>query len=81
MRKIFSTRKKIKIKDILRDMVMMTFSVAIFAFIIVIALDAELNRVVQYDCDMLIGGWHPDVPPKVLEECRKEKPRNIRYDT
>jgi len=27
--------------------------------------------VVQYDCRILIGGWHPDVPVKVQEECRK----------
>ena len=27
--------------------------------------------VVRYDCSMLIGGWHPDVPVKVQEECRK----------
>jgi hypothetical protein len=26
---------------------------------------------VRYNCDMLIGGWHPDVPTKVIEECRK----------
>ena len=28
---------------------------------------------VRYNCDMLIGGWHPDVPVKVIEECRKMK--------
>jgi hypothetical protein len=27
--------------------------------------------VTKYDCRMLIGGWHPDVPAKVIEECRK----------
>jgi hypothetical protein len=29
--------------------------------------------VVKYDCSMLIGGWHPDVPVKVQEECRKKE--------
>jgi hypothetical protein len=29
--------------------------------------------VVTYDCSMLIGGWHPDVPAKVQEECRKRE--------
>jgi hypothetical protein len=29
--------------------------------------------VVTYDCSMLIGGWHPDVPVKVQEECRRRK--------
>jgi hypothetical protein len=27
--------------------------------------------VVKYDCEILIGGWHPDVPVAVQEECRK----------
>ena len=29
--------------------------------------------VVKHDCSMLIGGWHPDVPVKVQEECRKRE--------
>jgi hypothetical protein len=29
--------------------------------------------VVKYDCSVLIGGWHPDVPLKVQEECRKRE--------
>jgi len=28
--------------------------------------------VVKYDCGMLIGGWHPDVPGEVQDECRKK---------
>ena len=27
---------------------------------------------VKYNCDMLIGGWHPDVPQNVINECRKK---------
>ena len=26
---------------------------------------------IKYNCDMLIGGWHPDFPPEVINECRK----------
>jgi hypothetical protein len=26
--------------------------------------------VVKYDCRVLIGGWHPDVPQSVQDECR-----------
>lgn len=26
---------------------------------------------VTYDCRILMGGWHPDVPVKVMEQCRK----------
>jgi len=29
--------------------------------------------VVKYDCSMLIGGWHPDVPVKIQEECKKRE--------
>ena len=29
--------------------------------------------VVKYDCTKLIGGWHPDVPVEVQEECRKRE--------
>jgi hypothetical protein len=29
--------------------------------------------VVKYNCSVLIGGWHPDVPDKVQEECRKRE--------
>ena len=27
--------------------------------------------ILRIDCRTLIGDWHPDIPPKVLEECRK----------
>jgi len=29
--------------------------------------------VVKYDCRQLMGGWHPDVPVSVQEECRKRE--------
>jgi hypothetical protein len=32
---------------------------------------------VRYNCEVLIGGWHPDVPPKVIEECRKANRREV----
>jgi len=25
----------------------------------------------RFDCRMLIGGWHPDVPVEIAEECKK----------
>ena len=35
---------------------------------------AESNTViVRYDCRQLIGGWHPDVPPTVQEQCRSRR--------
>jgi hypothetical protein len=35
---------------------------------------------IRYNCDMLIGGWHPDVPVKVIEECRKVRNLNVKTD-
>ena len=29
--------------------------------------------IIKYDCSVLIGGWHPDVPVKVQEECKKRE--------
>jgi hypothetical protein len=29
--------------------------------------------VVKYDCSVLIGGWHPDIPLKVQEQCKKRE--------
>lgn len=28
---------------------------------------------VTYNCNLLIGGWHPDVPANVVEECRNKR--------
>jgi hypothetical protein len=38
---------------------------------ILIAWPTAKTEVAKYDCRVLIGGWHPDVPAKVIEECRK----------
>jgi hypothetical protein len=27
----------------------------------------------RYNCGILIGGWHPDVPPSVQEQCRSRR--------
>jgi hypothetical protein len=33
---------------------------------------------VRYNCNMLLGGWHPDVPTKVTDECRKLKENDVK---
>ena len=38
----------------------------------------DIPQVVRYNCDMLLGGWHPDVPPKVIDECRKKKANDVK---
>jgi hypothetical protein len=36
---------------------------------------------IRYNCDMLIGGWHPDVPPEVIKKCRDPNERTVRVTT
>jgi len=55
--------KTIKVFKITVVVFLMILSVAMF-----IMLD---DHTVKYDCNMLMGGWHPDVPNQVQEECRK----------
>ena len=31
---------------------------------------------IRYDCRMLIGGWHPDFPARVIEDCRMKNKDN-----
>lgn len=31
------------------------------------------EEVYKMNCDLLIGGWHPDVPKKFVELCEKAK--------
>jgi len=48
-----------------------TFSVLI-AMLTLAFWPVDKNHVtLKYDCRMLIGGWHPDFPAKVIEECRQ----------
>jgi hypothetical protein len=55
----------------------MTNAVAIsFAFvlsigILVLSVQRDEKITFRYDCGMLIGNWHPDVPKEVVQECRK----------
>jgi hypothetical protein len=43
--------------------------VVVLTFILV---QQDKDRVtVTYDCRMLMGNWHPDVPKVVIEECKK----------
>ena len=27
--------------------------------------------VISYNCNMLLGSWHPDIPNEVLKQCRE----------
>ena len=51
----------------------LVFSVVIGILVLAFWPSNSKVVVVKYDCSMLIGGWHPDVPAKVQEECRKRE--------
>ena len=42
--------------------------------IMFVGMQSDKNTI-KYDCRQLIGGWHPDIPTQVLEECRKRSGR------
>jgi hypothetical protein len=51
--------------------VTVTFSVLIAVLTLAFWPSAKTRTVtVKYDCRVLIGGWHPDVPQSVQDECR-----------
>ena len=51
----------------------LSFTVLVFVIALTyIAAKQDKDRVtVKYDCRMLMGNWHPDVPKVVIEECKK----------
>jgi hypothetical protein len=55
------------------------FGITIFiilSFVIIltfIAVQQDNGRItIKYDCSMLMGNWHPDVPKVVVEECKRK---------
>lgn len=56
------------LRDSLLIGVLGLFSIAI---IIGVSIRDESIQPNRFDCRLLIGGWHPDVPTKLAEQCRK----------
>jgi hypothetical protein len=56
-----------------KDMFWTVVTFAIIAIVLILAFWPQDKTVVvvKYDCRQLMGGWHPDVPLAVQEECRK----------
>lgn len=51
-----------------------TFSILLGLLVLAFWPSKKSNVVVvKYDCSVLIGGWHPDIPLKVQEECKKRE--------
>ena len=46
--------------------------VSLFSFILLVHYTESKSVTVKYDCRMLIGGWHPDVPTTVQKQCREK---------
>jgi hypothetical protein len=61
---------KMMIADTIWLMIIFALSIASNCVIIIFSIPENEMR---YNCNMLIGGWHPDVPVKVAEECRKAR--------
>jgi hypothetical protein len=51
---------------------MVTFTI-LFGILVLAFWPANESHVVvvKYNCQQLVGGWHPDIPLKVQEECNK----------
>ena len=57
-----------------KDIFWITTTFVIMISVLLLAFwpaDKSSVVVVKYDCEILMGGWHPDVPIAVQEECRK----------
>jgi hypothetical protein len=48
-----------------------TFAIVLGMLVLAFWPQDQNQIVVKYDCRKVIGGWHPDVPVAVQEECRK----------
>jgi uncharacterized integral membrane protein len=48
-----------------------TFAILVGILVLTFWPQNQTMVVVKYDCRQLIGGWHPDIPATVQEECRK----------
>jgi hypothetical protein len=52
--------------------IIVTFTIVLGILILAFWPSNKSNVVVvKYNCQQLIGGWHPDIPLEVQEECRK----------
>ena len=58
---------------LLRDIVLIT-SLVILSVAIIVLAGIRDNTIPErkFDCRMLVGSWHPDVPQEVIEACRRK---------
>jgi hypothetical protein len=78
MRKLFYHKKR---HSILGGMVVYLSLIFLFGTIVFGGLDAELNRGIQYNCEL--AEFSPDFTPQMKQECRRMRNKGVvyRYDT
>ena len=57
------------------------FSIVAVAIIVLASVRDESIQTNKFDCRLLIGGWHPDVPLKVIKQCQKGVPNDYSSKT
>jgi hypothetical protein len=57
------------------------FSIVAVAIMVLAGVRDESIKINKFDCRMLIGGWHPDVPQKVVKQCQKGVPNDYSSKT
>ena len=56
----------------MRNIVMIGIStILIIGIITITGVRDDSIKSNRVDCRLLIGGWHPDVPKEITDECRK----------
>ena len=56
----------------LRNILVVGIAFTISASILILTgIHDKSIKPARFDCRMLIGGWHPDVPTQIVEQCRK----------
>lgn len=38
----------------------------------------DIPELVRYNCNMVQDEWNPNVPPQVIDECRKKKVNDVK---
>jgi hypothetical protein len=57
------------------------FLVVAVPMIVLTGIRDESIKMKKFDCRLLIGGWHPDVPQKVIKQCQKGVPNDYSSKT
>jgi hypothetical protein len=57
------------------------FLIVAVAIMVLAGIRDESIKMNKFDCRMLIGGWHPDVPQKVVKQCQKGVPNDYSSKT